>query len=552
MPPLLNSMKSIIRDYYTLSITLLILIVSPVITSNIQTPITYVQAPVIDEINNDTNTIFYFYIYGYHGCPHCGAMYRFLSENYGKDHVYFCDVYASRECSTSFYEIINNTLPPSVPTIFIVCNCTVSAIVIGEYKNKTFFDSLLKPNNKPYVPVYMAWSYSKDYVVGENHYRFIRKYLLFNNYCIIPNNIDYYFYIYSGENENSTLMYRVLSSYYGENHVYYCNVTVDPSCKAMYNEIINLNNTLFQNGSILTFIIYNNRVSAILQGIFLDKSFLDKLLRMNTNNTIPVYMNTSNRVDFVGELEVSSHYRFITEYLSYTPYIVGVGNYESPLQTNMYPKYSIIEVLPALFILAFLDSINPCTMILYFSFIIMCISGKRMYGPPILFLAIIYFGYFSLAYIILHVASIIPKQIFIVLVLFMGIYNVVKAGKEHSPSLKCEWCERLGFVSKFMGNKYFLALILAIFSVIFLLPCTAGPLLAFLAILSDYPLEIAIPSLILYNLIFVSPLILLLIATILLGREKRIANWLKNNVAVIEFLTGIALIFIALYLLFTL
>ncbi len=82
-----------------------------------------------------------------------------------------------------------------------------------------------------------------------------------------------------------------------------------------------------------------------------------------------------------------------------------------------------------------------------------------------------------------------------------------------------------------------------------LLPCTAGPLAAFVGILHGYPWYIRLPSLLLYNIVFIIPLLLIFIGTYYLGKERRIAEWLKNNSDAVEFLVGFLLILIALVLL---
>ncbi|MET1160518.1 MAG: hypothetical protein ABWW65_06105 [Thermoprotei archaeon] len=395
---------------------------------------------VITSIAVDTqpNAEYYFYIYGTHTCPHCRAMESFLTNVYGDEHVFFCEVQGNTACNSKFLELASVGLPAAVPQTFIVYNCTVSALVIGEYRDKTVFDKLLQVNNNTLIPVYVP-GYTKLELYGYlklengNHLDFINYYLNTSKYCVI-------------------------------------------------------------------------------EGII-----------------------TKPLVKFVEREELES---------------VENATAVSPGSTGLVSI--LVSILPALLVLALLDSVNPCTITMYFTFTVSCISSSRKsWGPPVLFMAIIYIGYLLLALGLLYIASYIPKQVFALLALVIGIYTILSSGKAHTPEFKCTWCEKMGRVSSFLSSKYVLAGFLALFSVVFLLPCTAGPLLLFIAVLRDYPNNIYIPALLLYNAIFILPLILVFTMIYFMGREKRIANWLKKHSDVLEFLVGFLLVLIALVIAFT-
>jgi len=384
---------------------------------------------------------FYFYLYGHHACPHCLAMKNFIIENYCSNHFYFCDVRRDASCYELFMDFGNFT--QGVPTIFVVYNNTVTAVLIGEYTNKTFLDQLLYYNNRSIIPVFSA-GYMGVYLKGvivlnSTHSDFIEKYLCYQPYC---NQSD-----------------RELS----------VSFVFIPANK--------LNETILND----------------IRGLF-NKSAV----------------------------------RLIVESTSTSGFIT---------------------ILPSLIILSLLDSINPCTFTMYFSFLISCLTGKRDVKPPLLFIIIIYFGYLLFAYGLLKLLYFIPSQIFLLIALFMGIYMVVKSSRGKTISFKCEWCEKLGFISKYLVNMYVLAITLSLISVFILLPCTAGPLLAFIGILKTQSETLYLPALLIYNIIFILPLVLMFIMVFSLGREKKIAKWLKNNADTLEFTSGFLLVFIALILL---
>ena len=361
---------------------------------------------------------------------------------------------------------------------------------------------------------------------------------------------NYYFYMYGSPYcPHCKALVEFLNKTYGPEHIYFCDVSNNDTCRLLFTEFVEIGMT---EGVPTTFVVYDNTVSAVVVGEYRSKEFFDKLLRVNTDNKIPVYGAGAAGVRVYGYLVIEgSHEDFIAKYLCMKPYCKNPINATITIRFEPYREvsYSIIEVLPALLVLGLLDSINPCTLTLYFSFVASCLAGKKSIGPPILFIIVIYAGYLLLGYALLLISSIIPPQVFIGLALVMGIYTVIKAGRSKMPSFKCEWCEKLGIINRVMSSKYLLALVLSLFSVFVLLPCTAGPLAAFVGILHGYPWYIRLPSLLLYNIVFIIPLLLIFIGTYYLGKERRIAEWLKNNSDAVEFLVGFLLILIALVLL---
>ncbi len=377
--------------------------------------------------STSNNTIYYFYLIGSSTCPHCGAMKDFLIKTYGEDHFYFCDAYTNLTCYekiTEIYQLFKDEAFGAVPQVYVVYNCTLSAIIIGEARNKEFLDSLLKPNYSDKVPVYYgtgSWGehYADISMSPVEQLRFIRKYLNYKNYCI-----------------NYTLPSRVPT------------------------------NTL--------------------------------------NSSRP----------------------------------------------KLVKNYDLINVLPQLVILALIDSVNPCTMTLYFTFILTLLSAKkRILGPAILFIIVVYFGYYMIGVGFRLLASYIPPKILLILALLVGFYNVVDAARKHGEGFKCEVCNKFSVIDRALRNPYLTAVILSGIAVTILLPCTSGPLLVFVSIIRNYPLILSMILLILYTLIFSFPLILIFLIGFIAGKKEKIANYLTEHAAVVEFLAGILIILFAFIML---
>ncbi|GEM_PF-2401034 len=369
------------------------------------------------------NVIFYFYIYGDHECPHCNAMKDFLTKTYGSEHVFFCDLRSNKTCVDKLgklYSLTHQEFLLYVPQTYIVYNCTVSALVIGEAEDKAFLESLFKTNTGNKIPVYMGEEHIANIVVKDQR-EFLREYVNYNNIC-----------------------FRTIST--------------------------------------------------------------------TTTTTTTTPSNNSG-------IEVIKN-------------------------------YSLTQVLPSLIFLALIDSVNPCTITLYFSFLLTLLSAKRkIIGPAITFLIVIFIGYYMIAFGFKLLSQFIPSTILLVIAIVVGLYNIIDAGRNYSKGIKCTWCEKIGVFDKVLKSPYIAALTLSLISVTVLLPCTSGPLLVFITMIKDYPLYLTLPLLIIYNIIFISPLLIIFIASYMLGKQEKIANYIMNHAQVIEFIAGILIILIAFYLL---
>ncbi|RLG89897.1 MAG: hypothetical protein DRO16_03220 [Thermoprotei archaeon] len=370
-------------------------------------------------IESDENVIFYFYIYGDHECPHCRAMKDFLTKTYGSEHVFFCDLRSNKTCVDrlgKLYSLTHQEFLLYVPQTYIVYNCTVSALVIGEARDKAFLESLFRTNTDNKIPVYM-----------------------------------------------------------GEEHI--ANIVVKDQ-KEFLREYVNYNNICFRNISTTTTTPSNNSVIEVIK------------------------------------------------------------------------NYSLTQVLPSLIFLALIDSVNPCTITLYFSYLLTLLSAKKkIIGPAIVFLIVIFIGYYMIAFGFKLLSQFIPSTILLGIAIVVGLYNIIDAGRNYSKGIKCTWCEKIGVFDKVLKSPYIAALTLSLISVTVLLPCTSGPLLVFITMIKDYPLYLTLPLLVIYNIIFISPLLIIFIASYMLGKQEKIANYLMNHAQVIEFIAGILIILIAFYLL---
>ena len=98
------------------------------------------------------------------------------------------------------------------------------------------------------------------------------------------------------------------------------------------------------------------------------------------------------------------------------------------------------------------------------------------------------------------------------------------------------------------AGAFFVGLIVAFF----LTPCTAGPYLVFSGIISKVSLMAAMPYLIIYMLIFISPMVIITIITYLgFAKVEDMGGWRENNIQKLHLVAGILMVLVGLYMLLT-
>jgi len=95
------------------------------------------------------------------------------------------------------------------------------------------------------------------------------------------------------------------------------------------------------------------------------------------------------------------------------------------------------------------------------------------------------------------------------------------------------------------------AFLIGFFVTLFLLPCTAGPLILATGRLSDLTILSAIPWLLYYNLIFILPMIAITLIVFVGFKEvDEIAGWKERNIKKLHLISGILLFAVGISILF--
>lgn len=238
--------------------------------------------------------------------------------------------------------------------------------------------------------------------------------------------------------------------------------------------------------------------------------------------------------------------------LSYNP---TTANSTPQEQTTQFP--SLIAISGA----ALVDAINPCAitvLIILLSALLLAGEKKRALWGGLAFTAAIYITYFLFGLGIVYTLQISGLSLWFyriigVVAILIGLANIKDFfwyGKGFVMEIPRRWrptLQRLLHKVTSPVGAFLMGFVVTLFE----LPCTGGPYLFVLGLLSkEVSWSTTIPLLLYYNLIFVLPLLVLtgLIVTGLSSHEK-IADWKNSNVRVLHLVAGIIMIALGLWVL---
>ena len=204
---------------------------------------------------------------------------------------------------------------------------------------------------------------------------------------------------------------------------------------------------------------------------------------------------------------------------------------------------------------ALIDSINPCAIGVLILLVSIMIAFKTK--KEILFYGLIYIFFVFLTYLlaglgILYFLSVIPLYISEYISIIVGSIIVVAGlieikdffwyGRGITLSIPAERAKQIHEMTKKATLPGII--LLGVFVAGVELPCTGGPYLAILLVLSQNFNFAAFLMLILYNIIFVSPLIVILWMVYFGSKIQNIKIWKQNNRIYMRLGIGIILIFL--------
>ena len=219
---------------------------------------------------------------------------------------------------------------------------------------------------------------------------------------------------------------------------------------------------------------------------------------------------------------------------------------------------------------ALADSINPCVLgVLVFLLLFLSRTFKskqKMLATGLLYSLVVYLTYLALGFGILKAAvsadvAAIFYWIAAIVAIAAGIFEIKDYfwyGRGFTLQMIPGAGERLKQYTKKIEELYvshpnlsmlFVA-ILGVFVVLVELPCTGAPYFAVLALLAQGKYATAIPYLLLYNLIFIVPLVAVIVLSYF-GQSEKIEAWRLKHRGTMRLAIGIFLILLGAYMIYS-
>ena len=226
---------------------------------------------------------------------------------------------------------------------------------------------------------------------------------------------------------------------------------------------------------------------------------------------------------------------------------------------NFKPSFSTISI-PLVVVTGLVDGINPCAfavLIFLLTFLLQVSSNRaRMIRAGIAYIIAVYVSYFLAGVGLLSVIQIsgfsgIIVKVAAMLAIVAGLINIkdyfwygkgISLGIPKSKKWVIEkWTQRANIPS---------ALVLGFLVSMFELPCTGGVYLAILAMLASNVTKIkAIYYLLIYNIMFVLPLIVILVLITKGMSAEHIESWRESKKTWMRLVLGIVLVLLGLIML---
>ncbi|PIR70222.1 MAG: hypothetical protein COU46_02660 [Candidatus Niyogibacteria bacterium CG10_big_fil_rev_8_21_14_0_10_42_19] len=221
---------------------------------------------------------------------------------------------------------------------------------------------------------------------------------------------------------------------------------------------------------------------------------------------------------------------------------------------------------------ALIDSINPCVLgvlIFLIAFMIRVFkSGKMMILGGLFYSAVVYGTYLvlglgilkatlsvgiaSTVYWIAAIIAIVAGLIEIKDYFWYGKGFSLQMFPGASQRIKA-YTQKIETMEKRNPALLFLMLgVLGIFVVMVELPCTGAPYLVILGLLSKGAFATAVPLLLLYNFIFIIPLLVVIGLSYFGTSSEKLESWRKDNRGLMRLGVGLFLIVLGFYMLYSL
>ena len=222
------------------------------------------------------------------------------------------------------------------------------------------------------------------------------------------------------------------------------------------------------------------------------------------------------------------------------------------------PGYFTTLTVPLVIFCAGIDSINPCAfsvLIILLLSIIALQTRRQVLMVGITYIAAVFLFYFIsgigvLSFVHVSGVSSLISQAAAIIAIVLGLVYIVDAAVKKEGFILAIPASKKPVIERYIMTATLpAAFVLGVLVGIFELPCTGGIYLTILSLISNtLTLSEGIPYLLLYNFIFVMPLILILIAVVVGIPPERVNAWRMEDRRSFWFVIGFAMILVGLHL----
>jgi len=271
---------------------------------------------------------------------------------------------------------------------------------------------------------------------------------------------------------------------------------------------------------------------------------------------------SGSKVEFDNAIQIGGWVLQWKDSETITP--TAINNNQQQQTGSTMQELTLIKVIS----LAAVDAINPCALAVLTMILIAIISYNPRKRKNILYaglafalaVVIMYMAYgliiikfFQLVQAITSIRIILYKVLGVIAVM-LGVLQIKDFFKYKAGTIGTEMPLSMRpkvkkLISKVTSPKG--AFIIGLFVTLFLLPCTIGPYVIMGGILSAFEIIKTIPTLLLYNLIFILPIIIItLIVYFGLKKTADISEWKDKNIKILHLVAGIVMFLLGIAMFF--
>ncbi len=363
---------------------------------------------------------------------------------------------------------------------------------------------------------------------------------------INESNTTAYLFVYGSVGCKACVSLKEFLLEHYSNITIFCDIATNTSCRVRFFDMISKYEMPPEIPTV--FVVGKEGIVAVVIGDVKNLTFWNELIQSAPKSLtkIPIYGGCYRIIKY---LIVENQTEFVGEYLPEISHFTKIAPSTTPAVPLSGP-----ELFATVSVLALNDSVNPCCIYVYVTLLIATATyGMRastslrraMVTSGLPFIISVYVGYYLLGVGLTKAFAYIPLKLFGIVAIVFGLWIVLTSEAE-SRVIGREKILRLIPRAK---SSVLMSAVLGFLVTYAVLPCSAGPYVVFTGIISRLGLTSALMWLAYYNLIFVLPLIVVLVASLKVAEAAKVREFIIRYSKVLSAAMGVVLIGLGIYIL---